>query len=127
MNKPLVIVVADEEPDIRSLLCAFLTPHGYQVLSAKDGEDVLQFLKSQKVDLVIADIHTPKLGGPQLYEAACKLHPGLHGRFVFTGPISGSEPPLYEGNPVLAKPFQFDKLLSTVQKLTEKKTNTTAQ
>ena len=57
------ILVADDEPDIRSVLALYLENAGYEVLEAADGGEALEMLQGQHVDLCLLDIRMPVLDG----------------------------------------------------------------
>lgn len=67
--KGLILVVEDEF-DLREMLTFILQSEGYRVIPTADGCDALeQFSRnSTKVDLVIADLHLPTFGGVELFE-----------------------------------------------------------
>ena len=60
------ILIADDEKDIRSVLALYLENAGYEVVEAADGEQTLQALSSQPIDLCLLDIMMPKLDGYQV-------------------------------------------------------------
>jgi len=62
------ILVADDEPDILEIIQYNLTKEGYEVTTAKDGDDALTKIKASKPDLVILDIMMPKKNGIQVCE-----------------------------------------------------------
>ncbi|MEW5723040.1 MAG: response regulator [Thermodesulfobacteriota bacterium] len=62
----MIILVADDQHIDRRLLEAWLTKRGHKVLGAQDGVQALDLLRTQKVDLVIADILMPRMDGFQL-------------------------------------------------------------
>ena len=57
------ILVADDEPDIRSVLALYLENAGYEVLEAADGGEALEALQRERVDLCLLDIMMPVLDG----------------------------------------------------------------
>ena len=57
------ILVADDEPDIRSVLALYLEDAGYEVVEAADGGAALEALQSQQIDLCLLDIMMPVLDG----------------------------------------------------------------
>jgi two-component system KDP operon response regulator KdpE len=57
------ILVVDDEPQIRRLLRATLTGHGYQVADARSGEEALEKFREYLPDLVIMDLNMPGMGG----------------------------------------------------------------
>jgi two-component system, OmpR family, alkaline phosphatase synthesis response regulator PhoP len=62
------ILVADDEPDIVEIIQYNLAKEGYDVVTAKDGDDALTKAKSQKPDLIILDIMMPKRTGVEVCE-----------------------------------------------------------
>ena len=58
------ILVADDEREIRKILRLVLEKGGYEVVEAADGEEAVEYLRSDRgVDLCIMDIMMPKLSG----------------------------------------------------------------
>jgi CheY-like chemotaxis protein len=57
------ILVAEDRDASRELLNVVLTAAGYDVILAADGEEALLRAKERPVDLVILDIHMPRLDG----------------------------------------------------------------
>jgi DNA-binding response OmpR family regulator len=60
------ILVADDEKDIRSVLALYLENAGYAVVEAVDGQQALDVLEAQPIDLCLLDIMMPKLDGYQV-------------------------------------------------------------
>jgi DNA-binding response OmpR family regulator len=60
------ILIAEDEQDIRDLIEIHLMKEGYEVLTAKDGIEALDFFNSEPVDLAILDVNMPKLNGFKL-------------------------------------------------------------
>ena len=60
MNK---ILVCDDDREIVEAIEIYLQQEGYEVVRAYDGEEVLEILKKQAVDLLIIDVMMPKLDG----------------------------------------------------------------
>ena len=57
------ILVADDEKEIRELLRLYLENSGYNVVEAEDGQQALDILRSEKIDLCLLDIMMPKIDG----------------------------------------------------------------
>lgn len=64
-DKPLILVV-DDEPDIRELIRDILEDEGYQVSVAADGEQARLALASQSPNLILLDIWMPDIDGISL-------------------------------------------------------------
>ena len=57
------ILIADDEPEIRSLLRLYLENEKYEIIEAEDGQQALELLRSQQPALCILDIMMPKMDG----------------------------------------------------------------
>jgi DNA-binding response OmpR family regulator len=58
-----VILVVEDEPSIREVVCLYLERAGYKVLDAADGVRAVELLDSEKVDLVVLDLMLPEIDG----------------------------------------------------------------
>jgi CheY-like chemotaxis protein len=84
------VLVADHEAAIRWTHVGALRSAGARVTEARDGPEALHLARSQKPDLVVADVALPGLGGLELCEAL-RQEPGLEGMTVIL--VSDGEPP----------------------------------
>lgn len=57
-----LIVIADDEKEIRDIVSLLLTGEGYAVQTAEDGQDVVDHI-SPDIDLYILDVNMPRLSG----------------------------------------------------------------
>jgi two-component system KDP operon response regulator KdpE len=57
------ILVVDDEPQIRRVLRATLTGHGYEFYEARTGEEALEAIRANRFDLVLLDVNMPGMGG----------------------------------------------------------------
>src|SRR2546421_5856587 len=72
------VLVADDDPSVRGSLKKVLEDSGYEVLLAGDGEEAVQRLTQEKVDLLLLDLEMPKLDGWDVFEgirSRCPLLP----------------------------------------------------
>ena len=56
------ILIADDEPRLRELVCAVLSDD-YEVIEAPNGEEAIKIAQNQKPDLIFMDIMMPVLDG----------------------------------------------------------------
>ena len=63
-NSP-VILIADDDRDILSIIETILQEDGYQTLTASDGEQAVMLVQKHAVQLLILDIMMPKMNGLQ--------------------------------------------------------------
>jgi DNA-binding response OmpR family regulator len=68
-SRPLILI-ADDDPDILSLVTLRLERSGYEVMGAGDGEQALAAAIAQPPDLALLDVMMPKLDG---YELTARL------------------------------------------------------
>jgi DNA-binding response OmpR family regulator len=68
-GRPLVLV-ADDDPDILSLVAFRLERSGYEVVVARDGEQAVAAALERTPDIALLDVMMPKLDG---YEATARL------------------------------------------------------
>ena len=57
------IMIADDHPQIVSILKAYAIKEGYDVVVAQDGEEALELFKQEDIDLILLDIMMPKVDG----------------------------------------------------------------
>lgn len=63
------ILVAEDDEDMRELFCTVLSYSGYNAIPAADGEEALDIMEREYIDLLVADIMMPKMDGYELTEA----------------------------------------------------------
>jgi two-component system KDP operon response regulator KdpE len=57
------VLLVDDEPQIRRVLRITLADEGYEVTEARNGEDALELLRTDRFDLVLLDVNMPGMGG----------------------------------------------------------------
>jgi nitrogen regulation protein NR(I) len=77
MREKKQILIADDEPNLRRVVGAQLQRDGYDVLFAEDGEQALETLAENHVDVLISDLRMPKLDGMQLLKRVVESNPEL--------------------------------------------------
>ncbi|NQW18171.1 MAG: response regulator [Chloroflexi bacterium] len=63
------ILVVDDEPDVRTALTMLLEEEGHSVIELDDGKDVMDFITTQGVDLIMLDLSMPDTDGFQVLDA----------------------------------------------------------
>lgn len=58
-----IIMTADDSASIRQMVSFTIKQQGYEVIEAVDGQDALNKLASQKVDMLLTDLNMPNLDG----------------------------------------------------------------
>jgi CheY-like chemotaxis protein len=66
---PAVALVVDDSMLIRYTVCRSLEERGFAVESATNGVEALQILERMHPDLIVTDMHMPKMSGSELITA----------------------------------------------------------
>jgi len=110
------ILVVDDHADIRELLKRFLTPHGFNVVTAEDGESMIKAMSQQQFDMIILDLMLPGKDGVTL----CREIRGTSSIPIIMLTALGEEIDRIIGLEVgaddyLAKPFNPRELLARIK------------
>lgn len=119
------ILVADDESHILHVVSLKLRNAGYNVVTARDGQEAFELAQQQHPDLLITDYHMPQLSGIELcqklkQDPATSMIPAI----MLTARGYQLEPGDTEKSGILkmlSKPFSPRQLLSTVNEVLEKK------
>ena len=118
--RPLV-VCADDDEDILSLVTLRLERAGFEVAQAMDGEQAVETVRARRPSLAILDVMMPKRTG---YEVLAELRadPSLAGLKVILLSARVQEADVERGldagaDAYLAKPFKAPELVAKVQEL----------
>jgi len=118
-QRPLEILIVDDQQEMRELLCEVLSEKGYAVAAAGDGEEALAALSRSPFDLIISDIRMPSMDGITLLERV-KAEGGASPFIIlitafgdFNDTVRLIDRGAYD---YLIKPFKTDQLLITVKR-----------
>jgi CheY-like chemotaxis protein len=116
MAAPPVVLVIEDNAELRVVLKEALASQGYEVLAARDDTEALEHLRARPVNLLISDLTDPPQN-PKTIDAVREEFPDLPVVALADG--SGSHPPLFfaawqDPKEVrrLAKPFRLGELLA---------------
>jgi two-component system cell cycle sensor histidine kinase/response regulator CckA len=111
------ILVVDDEEQIRRLARSFLEREGYDVIEAAGALDAIALLEGGgPLDLLLADLEMPVLGGDEMVQRIRATRPTLPVLYV-TGHINqllDKRAALRDGEAFLEKPFNSAGLLEAV-------------
>jgi signal transduction histidine kinase/ActR/RegA family two-component response regulator len=115
------ILLAEDEEIIRDMAQIGLEAKGYKVLTAPDGASALSTFRErqEEIDLVIADMMMPCVGGPELFARMKEIDPGV--RVIVSSGYSHDQ----EGRRMLRhgclgylqKPYNMDSLNQLVRRV----------
>ena len=108
-----VILLVEDDPQLRSLVSRVLRGEGYNVLEAGNGIDGLLTAAAdpRDIDLLLTDVVMPRLGGRELAEKLRETRPRI--RVLFTSGYS--ETPVAPTEQFLPKPFTTQALLHQIR------------
>ena len=115
MSLPLLLVVDDDE-DIREAIELALGPEGYRVLTAGDGADAWAFLEEGVTpNLILLDLMMPRWDGERfLTELAASAHASIPVVVMSGHDTAAKRARALGAAEILPKPVDLDTLLATV-------------
>ncbi|WP_412480337.1 HD domain-containing phosphohydrolase [Azonexus sp. IMCC34839] len=117
------LLFVDDEPGILSALRRLFRPHGYRILTAESGQEGLELLEGERVDLVISDMRMPEMDGATFLKAVRERWPGVM-RVLLTGyaDISSTVAAINQGEiyRYIAKPWDDNEIVTIVREALER-------
>lgn len=115
------ILVVDDNPDLRRYVKGILEQGGYQVSTARNGEDGLQSARQHLPSLILTDLMMPKMSGIEMIQAI-RQDEDLRGIPIVLLTAKADEETRIEGtehgaDAYLSKPFNHRELLAEVRNL----------
>jgi two-component system cell cycle sensor histidine kinase/response regulator CckA len=118
---PHLVLVVDDEPGLRDLVCRTLKAEGYLTREAAHGVEALEVIESgpDTVDLVVTDVVMPGMDGRELGRRLSQRWPDLPILYISAYDVNdifrrGSP---RSSAPFLQKPFPMETLVTTVREL----------
>lgn len=119
------ILIAEDDPDIRSIVQDILEANSFKTVIAMDGKQALELVQKEKPDLLVLDLSMPGVDGWQVAQAlrkdpSTKTLPLLA---LTAHTMAGDcERAIKAGcDSFLAKPFNPDALLAEIKRLLQNK------
>jgi two-component system chemotaxis response regulator CheY len=117
---PSVILLVDDDPDVRLLTRTFLEHEGYSVFSSGDAERAMQIFRSvPQIDLLVTDVYMPGQSGMELARELKGIRNAVRVLLISGGALEVEQAAglQAEGWSFLAKPFRLPELLATVHRI----------
>ena len=115
MSPFVLILIADDDPDMRAYLTSCLTTPERRIVAAADGREALRLARALRPALVVSDVVMPGLDGPALCHALrADLSLAATPLLLISGE-SRAPPACADG--FLAKPFNAASLRLSVDRL----------
>jgi PAS domain S-box-containing protein len=122
-NAEGIILVAEDDPLVRTIVRRSLTEAGFEVLEAATGQEALDLAQAKRrIDAVLTDLAMPIIGGRDLARRLRDSRPDLPVVFMsgYTNDDVTRRGLLESGIPFLEKPLSPDVLVSTMMRVLEK-------
>ena len=119
------VLVADDDPEILTLVSVRLAKRGYHVLEASDGEAAIKMAREKHPDVVVLDVMMPFKNGwevaKELRDDPTLQHTGIVMLTAIGERINTLTSPLYGADAYLDKPFDFKDLDAAVEETIAKR------
>ena len=122
MNKKILVV--DDDPDIVELTKTILELDGFNVITASGGDECIQILKNENIDLVLLDIMMPEISG---WDVAAKIKENPQWKNIPIVFLTAKGDTMSIGmggmasEDYIVKPFDKDALIYRIKKILEDK------
>jgi len=122
MSKMKKILIVDDEPNILMTLEYTFKKKNFLVFIARDGEEALELLKTERPNIILLDIMMPKVDGYATLEVIKKDEKLKNCKVIFLS-AKNKESDIKKGlslgaDAFITKPFSIKKLVEKVEKLT---------
>jgi CheY-like chemotaxis protein len=116
-----LILVADDDRDIRDMLKHFLTLHGFKVIEASNGIEAVELCSKFRPSIILMDIEMPLLDGIEATRRIMQMNSGTVVTGIVVIGITGHPNRKYEllqagARGVIIKPFSGQMLIDTIKK-----------
>lgn len=117
-----VILLADDQPTLVTVTTHFLESMGFEVHSARDGQEAVERVRALKPDLILMDVRMPVLEGPQAIQAIrADADPAIRAVPIISlsgqpGPVDQERCLAAGASMHLSKPFGVKELDAAIRK-----------
>ena len=116
--KDAILLIIDDEPDIREGLSFAFKRKGFQVLLAENGRQGLELVNSNRVDIVISDVRMPEGDGVEFLCEVRKINPTVPCVILVSGfsDLTEAQAIKLGAKAMFSKPFDLRQLVAEVIK-----------
>jgi PAS domain S-box-containing protein len=121
-----VVLVVEDEPDVRRMAERILTKSGYSVIGTAEGAEAVSICEpgGQQVDLLLTDVIMPEMLGTELVEKVHSLRPDLPIVYMsgYSHEVLAPQALGQNGNSAfIEKPFNAQELRATIRELLDRR------
>jgi len=112
------VLIVDDDSDLRETLVRLLGRFGYSCLTAASGAEAMEAIEAESPDLVVTDLHMPRIDGVAVARGARAHRPPIPVVLLTAYPMRGGHSQVQEAGATihLAKPFANRDLVRAVQR-----------
>lgn len=125
-EKTVTVLVADDDPNVATLVSAILKRDSYEIITAQNGDEVLSKINAFKPDIVLLDLKMP---GPDGYAICRRIRAAQQTRnipVIILSGVSGTEAKVtcmdMGADDFITKPFDARELRARVERTLKRKT-----
>ncbi len=119
-----MVLLAEDDPAVRSFAKEVLTTSGYSVIEAENGEDAMRAFEEHKdaLALMILDVVMPKKNGKEVYDEVQKICPDIKVLFMsgYTGDVVLDKGVHGDAANFISKPLAPQELLTKVREILDR-------
>lgn len=117
------VMTVDDSKTMRDMVAFTLKQAGFDVKMAENGQEALSVLGDELVDCIVTDLNMPIMDGLQLIKEL-RAHPVHKGTPILMLTTESDEAKKQQGRDAgatgwLVKPFNPDKLINTINRVTQ--------
>lgn len=117
------VLIADDEPTLRSLLKTNLQLEGFETLTASNGAEALRVIREEAPDVVLLDVMMPVMDGWEVLEELSKSD-NRHTRVILVTAKASAESQLHGWelgcDEYLTKPFDLDDMIERITQVVQR-------
>ena len=115
------VLIVDDEASVREALRQILKPY-YEVHMAADGEEAVQCVRRERIDLVTLDLKMPKMSGIEALREIKKIKEDIEVIIItaYGDPDNAGEALCYGAGDFIAKPFNVSDITAKVNQSFER-------
>ncbi|MCC6263081.1 MAG: response regulator [Bryobacterales bacterium] len=118
-HRPVRVLVVDDDPDVRLVLCRMLESGGYETAEARHGREALEAALEYPFDVLITDLIMPEQEGIETIQQFHQIYP--HMKIIAISGAYGSDylriAKHLGAHEVMQKPLRLEVVLNTVSRL----------